>query len=211
MIFDMDDTLVHSRIDFQALSQWFIKELQKRNISPPLGEDLAQMSVSQMLQLAEAHDERAGTYHGLELWQKVEEAEMEGARRATVEADAQAVLAELKGRDFVLSIFTNNSSLVANKVLDRFSLDKYIDTVITRDEAKALKPDPTGLLMLKKRYQQQVKEMFFIGDSWIDGIAANRAQIPFIGFNCHEPRGVEMLHNVFSLPDLARLLEEVCL
>jgi len=139
----------------------------------------------------------------------VEEAEMEGALRATVEENAGEVLAEFKNKDYLLSIFTNNSSLVAKTVLERFYLASYIDKIVTRDEIKFLKPNPEGLLLLKKTFAKQVQKIFYIGDSWIDGLAANRAEIPFIGFNCSDPREIKMIQNVDSLTELAVYLAKI--
>ncbi|HHW06149.1 MAG TPA: HAD family hydrolase [Clostridia bacterium] len=204
----MDDTLVHSKIDFDTLGKWMRRELVDRGIARD-GRELAAMSVSQLLQLADLFDREHGTGHGAELWRKVEEAEMEGMARATVEDGAPGVLAELKARGFVLCILTNNTRLVATTVLRKFSLDQYIDTLMTREEVTRLKPDPEGLLRLKEKYREQVDRVFFVGDSWIDGLAANRAGIPFIGFNCLEPRDVEMVDNVSNLRELVRLLREI--
>lgn len=210
LIFDLDDTLVHSRIDFDTLGRWVREQLIKRGVAQSDDEKLATMSVSQMLHLTEAFDRKMGTQHGVELWRKVEEAEMEGALRATVEDGAPEVLSKLKDQGFILCILTNNSRLVATTVLEKFSLDKYIDTVMTRDEVTVLKPDPEGLLRLKQKYRSEVDKMFFIGDNWIDGVAANRAGIPFIGFNCLEPRDVDMVGNVSNLGELVKLLDEIC-
>lgn len=211
LIFDLDDTLVHSKIDFVKLGKWIREQMIGRQIIGNQHKELSSMSISQMLHLAKEYDSKKGTLHAGELWQKVEEAEREGALRATIEEDARKVLDGLKEKDYILGIFTNNSSLVAKTVLDRFSLTDFIDKTVTRDEVRFLKPDPEGLLLLKEKFEDQVNKMFFIGDSWIDGLAANRAQIPFIGFNCSEPRETRMLHNVFSLPELATYLDNICL
>ncbi|NLL19414.1 MAG: HAD family hydrolase [Clostridia bacterium] len=210
LIFDLDDTLVHSRIDFVTLGQWVRGELVRRGLTELPEAELVRMSVSQMLKLAEDYDGSQSTGHAAELWRKVEEAELAGAMRATVEDGAQAVLKSLKANGYLLSILTNNSRRVADTVLERFGLGTFIHTVMTRDEAKVLKPDPTGLLMLKDKYKDQVARMFYIGDAWIDGMAANRAGIPFIGFNCNDPRGISMVGNVSNLPELARLVEDIC-
>lgn len=209
LIFDLDDTLVHSKIDFDAIARWLRGELVARGIAREHPE-LAAMSVSQLLQLADLFDREHGTNHGAEFWSKIEEAEMEGMGRATVEEGAAEVLAELKARGFILCILTNNTRLVATTVLQKFALDRYIDTLVTREQVSMLKPDPEGLLRLKEKYEAQVDRMFFVGDSWIDGLAANRAGIPFIGFNCREPRDVEMVANVSNLRQLVKLLDEIC-
>ncbi|NLC77733.1 MAG: HAD family hydrolase [Clostridia bacterium] len=210
LIFDLDDTLVHSRIDFQTLGQWVREQVKSRKLTELSDEELSTMSVSQMLHLVEAFDRRRGTGHAPELWRKVEEAEMAGAMRATVEEGAQAVLQQLQEEGYLLTILTNNSRRVAETVLTRFSLLPYIDLVLTRDEVKVLKPDPTGLLMLKEKYKDRAARMFYIGDIWIDGAAANQAGIPFIGFNCSDPRNIRMVDNVSNLAELARLVEEIC-
>lgn len=209
LIFDLDDTLVHSKIDFETLARWIRRELVERGVVRDHLE-LETMSVSQLLQLADLFDREHGTSHGAEFWRKVEEAEMAGMARATVEEGAPVVLAELKARGFTLCILTNNTRLVATTVLQKFALDQYIETLVTREQVSRLKPDPEGLLRLKEQYREQVDRMFFIGDSWIDGLAANRAGIPFIGFNCREPRDVKMVANVSNLRELVKLLEEIC-
>ncbi len=209
LIFDLDDTLVHSKIDFARLGQWIREQIIAYQIVKPGGEGLDAMSVSQMLHLAQEHDVVHGTNYAKGLWKRVEDAEMEGVLRATVEENAQEILAELKNKDYLLSIFTNNSSLVAETVLEKFYLASYIDKVVTRDEVKYLKPNPEGLLLLKESFEKQVEKIFYIGDSWIDGLAANRAGIPFIGFNCLEPREIKMIKNISGLAELAVYLDKI--
>ena len=49
-----------------------------------------------------------------------------------------------------------------------------------------LKPEPDGLLKLRAEYSQIApNKWLFVGDSWVDGLAAMRVQMPFALYEGH--------------------------
>ncbi len=210
LIFDLDDTLVHSRMDFITLGRWIKEQILQKNLTRLSADELSTMSVSQMLKLVEEYDRVKGTSHGRDLWGKVEETEYQGMMQATVEAGAGEVLQELQARGFILTVLTNNSRKTADTVLRRFGLVDFFEQVVTRDEVEELKPHPAGILLIKNQYVSKVSSIYYIGDSWIDGEAAQAAGVSFIGFNLDREE-VPMVTHVSNLGELLDFFHQVSL
>lgn len=211
LIFDLDDTLVHSRMDFVTLGRWMRERIMEKNITELSAGELSTMSVSQMLKLVDDFDRAKGTSHGQELWEKVEETEYQGMMQATVEQGVDEVLQKLRERGFILAVLTNNSRKTADTVLQRFGLLDFFDEVVTRDEVEELKPHPAGISFIKNRYAARVSEIYYIGDNWIDGEAARAAGVPFIGFNLRGKKEVPMVAHVSKLEELLDFFPQVSL
>src|SRR4029077_14279185 len=89
----------------------------------------------------------------------------------------------------------SNARVVADYVLDRFALRPHLDLVVTRDDVRRLKPDPDGLRVVRERWPDAPR-IVVVGDSWVDGLAAQAAGVPFIAYRPDlaqmEERGVVM-------------------
>ncbi|MEO6907550.1 MAG: HAD-IA family hydrolase [Abditibacteriaceae bacterium] len=88
-------------------------------------------------------------------------------------------LSVLLSRGFKLAILTNNARAATIDVLDKFDLLGYFDLILSRDEVP-MKPNPDGILQAKSTFAAD--RVFHVGDAWLDGTAANRADVPFIAF-----------------------------
>ena len=80
---------------------------------------------------------------------------------------------------------------------------------VTRDEVP-MKPDPAGILHAMSTFEAPAARTVMIGDSWMDGVAAGRASVPFIGFRPHpgslDERGVAYWATIEQLAELVPLL-----
>ena len=127
---------------------------------------------------------------------------------ASVEDDAANVLRSLKSAGVGLAVLTNNARRAAAAALERFHLLHYLDVVLGRDDVSALKPSPAGLLHAVKILGPTSVAM--VGDASIDGIAANRAGVPFIAFRPTiadmDRRGVDRWATIHDLSEIATLL-----
>ena len=129
--------------------------------------------------------------------------------RATLEPFAREAVAAMKDLGFATAIWTNNDRVVADHVLGRFDLLAHLDLIVTRDEMRRLKPDPDGLRVVRERWPD-VPRIVVVGDSWVDGLAAQAAGVPFIAYRPDvaemERRGVIMAARIGSLLDLPAAL-----
>lgn len=146
------------------------------------------------------------------LWQIVLEEERIGMAQATVEPNTAEVLGALVRSGTRLTVLTNNARSAALTALDQFELLDYFDFVLARDDVPALKPSPEGLLEARRRFAGATR-LAMIGDASIDGLAANRADVPFIAFRPRvedlDRRGVVRWTTVTNLVELSALVHEL--
>jgi phosphoglycolate phosphatase len=205
IVFDFDNTLVHSRIDFAAIRREVFGLL--REAGHPRADDpgLARLSIGEIIDAGAAHD--AGVHD--EAWRIVLEYETAGMVAATIEEGARATLHRLRDLGFRLTVMTNNARPATLAALDLFDLRSAFDLVLTRDEVP-MKPDPLGIVRAMETYDVPADRTVMIGDSWLDGVAAARAGVPFVGFRPRpeilDERGVAYWTIVERLAHLIPLL-----
>jgi phosphoglycolate phosphatase-like HAD superfamily hydrolase len=173
-IFDLDHTLIRSSLDLPAMALDMRARLERAcGPLPPrpdryrVGELIAQCrrrapDVEDALwEIALAHERRA-----------LADARLEpGAREAVVGARAAG---------FATALWTNNAREVTATVLEHFALRDVLDAVVTRDDVRALKPDPDGWRVLRGTFGRAAAVV--VGDSWVDGVAAAAAGLPFVAY-----------------------------
>ena len=209
VVFDLDNTVVHSRIDFAGIRRDLIALLREHNVTHESDEALTRLSIGQIIALGEAHDATAGTALGPTAWRIVLEYERAGMREATVEDRAAESLASLREQGLRLAVLTNNARPATLDALDKFGLRAAFDLILTRDEV-AMKPDPAGLERARAAFDGVIRRTVMVGDSWLDGTAAQVAGVPFIAFRPRpgvlEERGVPFWRVVGRLDEIPPLL-----
>lgn len=151
IIFDLDGTLVDSRLDFAAI---------RHELDCPPGEDVLEFIDS----LPEKH--RAGAH------QVVLRHERAGAERAVWMPGAQACLARLVAAGIPVGILTRNAREIAELTLRR--LGASIETLLAREDAPP-KPSPDGLLHIARDWGQSPQQLAYVGDFRFDLEAARHA------------------------------------
>jgi HAD superfamily hydrolase (TIGR01549 family) len=191
LIFDLDNTVVHSRIDFSGIRRDLIAMLRAQGMFEPTDADLMRLSIGQLIELGEARDRSLG----IAAWRIVLAYEEAGMAAASVEEAAGQTLSALRSAGFHLAVLTNNARPATLAALEKFDLANAFDMVLTRDEVP-MKPDPTGLLLARRRFDGEAHRAAMIGDSWLDGSAAQDAGMPFIAFRPRpgvlEERGISV-------------------
>jgi HAD superfamily hydrolase (TIGR01549 family) len=92
-----------------------------------------------------------------------------------------------------LSIATNTHSELATEMLKKLGLLKYFDFVLGGDSVANGKPEPDLLLKTISLLKLDKKEAMFIGDTVWDKIAAQRANVYFIGFGIDGDKRIDKL------------------
>lgn len=189
VIFDFDNTLVDSRIDFDALRNSLIDLLES---SRPLAEPRGALMRAPIADLV-ARIGDSMPHLTARAWETIEAFEAAGLAGAVPVPNVHDVLADLTARGFRLALLTNNARTATQRVLAELGLSALVSVAVTRDEVPALKPDPSGIRLIMERAGPH-RTAFMVGDSWIDGQAAARAGIRFVGFGPRrrevEARGV---------------------
>jgi phosphoglycolate phosphatase len=206
VVFDLDNTLVHSRIDFAGIRTAIITRLVGVGAldQPPANPRIH--AIPEWLDIAAAYDSQLAA----ELWREVDRFEREGMVRGTVEVDARSTLDRLRAAGLNLAVLTNNSVGSAEAALDRFDLRAPFDLVLAREVVAALKPAGDGVLQAHTTLGRG--PTFVVGDSYIDGLAAQRAAVGarFVAFRANADdlaaRGVETWATAAALGDLPALI-----
>lgn len=183
LIFDFDNTLIMSNIDFLGVRHRLIDLLLEAG-------DVAQPRDALLpLALADIIGRAATPSLADRMWEIVRSAERQGLAGATLAAGTPEVLAALHGQGYRLGLLTNNAREMLAAPLQRFGMAPYFEVVSTRDDVTALKPAPDGIRHILARLAP-TRRAFMIGDAWIDAEAAHRAGIRFVGIGPHRA-GIE--------------------
>jgi phosphoglycolate phosphatase len=206
VVFDLDNTLVHSRIDFLGIRTAIIRRLLEVGAIEAAPVDPRVHAIPEWLEVAAAYDPRLAQ----ELWQIVDQFERDGMVHGTVEDDARQTLDRLQSSGHRLALLTNNSVGSAEAALDRFDLRAPFDLVLAREVVAALKPAGAGVAQAHAALGGG--PTFVVGDSYIDGLAAQRAEVGarFVAFRANAAdlaaRGVVTWASATALAELPSLL-----
>ncbi len=194
ILFDLDNTLIESRIDFPAVRRDLVEALGG-------GVDGSRLSIGELVALA-PEDDRA------RLWAMIERHEADGMRGAEAVAGAGEVLAALRARGHGIALLTNNGRQATLEALGRLGLEAAFDLVIARDDAPRMKPDASGIEEIRVRLGRDAP-CVLVGDSWLDGLAAARAGISFVAYRPRreslDAHGIVPAHTIEDLRDLLNL------
>jgi len=202
-VFDLDHTLVSSPLDLRAVAREMESFVRARGVAlPPRDHRWSAPELFDLVRRDAAHLTEEALASPIAH-------ERRAMEEATLEPFAAEALAALKELGFALAVWTNNDRVVADFVLSRFDLAPHLDLVVTRDDVARLKPDPDGLRVVRARWPM-ASSIVVVGDSWVDGLAAQAGRVPFIAYRGDaaelEARGVTVAARISSLLDLPAAL-----
>jgi len=210
VIFDMDNTLLASRIDYAAMKADTHRYLAALGVLPD-EMDLAAHTTGTLIAEAMATGRmRDAWIRGM--WDVVTAHEVAGMRDARLEPGVAELLETLCGA-VRLAVVTNNARAAAEEALGRVGILHRFDCLIAREQMAAVKPAPDGFLAVLGRYPHiAATEWLAVGDSWIDGAAARAAGIRFAAYRSDpdvlERHGVvpdAVLTDIRELADVLRI------
>jgi phosphoglycolate phosphatase len=178
-VFDLDHTLVHTPLDLAAMALDMRATLERRCGPLPARPD--RYRVGELIQWCQTNSpdvEKA-------LWEIALEHERRAMAIATLESGARQAIEGARAAGFATAVWTNNAREITTGALDRFELGPVLDLVVTRDEMRALKPDPDGWRVILGHFGP-ARDAVVVGDSWVDGVAAQAAGVPFIAYRAKD-------------------------
>lgn len=155
IIFDLDGTLVDTRLDFTLLCQ---------RLGWPVGTPI----LEHLATLTDPAEYAVAT-------QIIEQFELEGAEQASWMPGAAELLRQLQQQKIPTAILTRNIKSATELCMKKLQFS--VDIVLTREDC-APKPDPEGLLKIANHWQRDCRELLFIGDYVFDLQTAARAGMP---------------------------------
>lgn len=151
VVFDLDDTLVASNIDFAGI---------RKQVGVPLEQGI--------IEYIETLQGEARTVAENILLA----AEWLGAKQATWMPNARQLVDALNQYEVPLAILTRNAGDIAQAMIDRLNIP--IQRLIAREDS-APKPSPDGLLIIANEWQLKPASIVYVGDFQYDIEAADAA------------------------------------
>ena len=176
---DLDHTLVNTPLDLAAMAVDMRALLETRCGPLPTRPD--RYRVGELIQWCQSNAPDVEK----PLWELALDHERRAMRVATLEAGAREAVEGARAAGYVTVVWTNNARDITAEALERFDLRGVLDLVVTRDEMRALKPDPDGWRVIVERFGAP-RAAVVVGDSWVDGVAAGAAGIPFVAYRAKE-------------------------
>jgi phosphoglycolate phosphatase len=197
-VFDLDHTLVRSPLDLPAM------RAELRDLAARCGCPLPDAALRWTVQQTITGIEALAPHMGATCWELVLDHERRSLAAAHCEPGAREALEALRATGVPVAVWTNNTRATTEIALEQCGLQEFFTLLVTRDEA-ALKPDPDGLRVLRAAYP--AAPIWVVGDSWVDGAAAQAGGVPFIAYGAdpEELRRREVvarliIHDLRTLP-----------
>ncbi|HHV95533.1 MAG TPA: HAD family hydrolase [Clostridiaceae bacterium] len=184
IIFDMDNTLLQSKINFAAMKKDTYDYIVKLGLLPENSE-LLNLTTAKIIERAlESATKKGKMTEELkkEIWSIPTKYEVLGMEKAPLEPGVEDLIKALYGK-FLLVVVTNNSVEAAIRAFRDNNIYQYFDLIVGREMVKSLKPSPDGFIYVLERYKTiSPDEWLSVGDAWLDGKASIDVGIKFISY-----------------------------
>jgi len=183
IIFDMDNTILQSRINFLGMKEAIYHLLLENQLCEPELE-WNSYTASQLIEMGRQSGKVTEKIEE-EVWRTVTAFEKEGMHGAKLEDHVPEVLSHLHNRCHLV-VLTNNSCAAAVEALEQTGIAGYFDEIVGREQMTELKPSPAGIHYILNKYPAvPTSHWTMVGDSWIDGRAAQDGQVIFIAYKAN--------------------------
>lgn len=182
VVFDCDGTLVSQAIDYKAVRETVAELLRRHGVPGALlsPSDGVMVMLRRSVEYLSARGVPVDPVVS-EVDRVVEAFELEAASKTNLIPGAVELLAFLKERGFKLGLFTLNKRPAMMLVARRFNLDRFMDAMVSRDDAPAPKPDPRHLAAVLSKLSVEARETVVVGDHPVDVECAVKAGAAAIG------------------------------
>jgi HAD superfamily hydrolase (TIGR01549 family) len=220
VILDLDGTLAHFNLDFKALRADVRSHLIRAGV--PTSVLTVNESIFEMLKKSEIFFKNGDKTNSAKVFDKIrtqalaiaEKYEMEAATTTSLQTGAVEMLKELKAMSLKIGLCTTNSEKAAKYILQRFKIEDYFKTIVSRDKVKYVKPHTEQFELALKALSAKAQGTVIVGDSVVDMQSAKELKAIAVGI----PTGTATLEQlkkassnfiITSLSDLPMLIKEI--
>jgi phosphoglycolate phosphatase len=182
-VFDLDHTLIQTPLDLAAMAADMRALIEAA--TGPLPYRRERYRVGELVAYCRT---QAPTLEAA-AWDLALEHERRAMKVATLEAGALEAVAGARRAGFATALWTNNARTLTLPALERLGLAQELELVVTRDDMRALKPDPDGWRVIASHFKERLADgspAVVVGDSWVDGVAAAKAGVPFVAYRARQ-------------------------
>jgi beta-phosphoglucomutase-like phosphatase (HAD superfamily) len=182
-VFDLDHTLIRTPLDLAAMAADMRALIEAA--TGPLPYRRERYRVGELIAYCRT---QAPTLEAA-AWDLALAHERLAMQVATLEAGALEALAGARRAGFATALWTNNARALTLPALERLGLAAELELVVTRDDMRALKPDPDGWRVIASHFKERLADgapVVVVGDSWVDGVAAAKAGVPFVAYRARQ-------------------------
>ena len=196
IVWDLDGTLIHFKIDYLRARKIAIKMLKGHGVPRHLL--TVNISILENMKFARGFFEKEGFSKDRidtiieEIDGEINKIEYEAAIDAKMINGIDQVLEFAKTKNLKQAIFTFNTTKNAEISLSKVKLLHYFDIIVGRDNISNLKPHPDHLTHICKELKVKPNEILVIGDTIRDIEAAINVNAHSIAINT-KFTGIEML------------------
>jgi HAD superfamily hydrolase (TIGR01549 family) len=184
VIFDLDDTLVLSTVDFPKFKRLVVERLAS------WGEDVSLYSLNETIVVivnryegrlrAQGAEEDLVGRRLSELDQIMDCVEMEHVDESAAIQGAPGLLRYLRAKGVKIGVLTRGCQAYATTALRRTGMLELVDAIECRNSETKPKPDPEAYVRLVKALGVKKDRTLFVGDHPIDAQCARNAGVPFL-------------------------------
>ncbi len=184
VVFDLDDTLVLSTVDYAKFKRQVIERIGSR------GDDTSIYSPNETIVTIVSRYEERLRKAGLpapeirartaELDKIMDEVELEKVGETRAIPGAIRLLEGLRARGLKIGVLTRGCEKYASGALRTTGLLELVDEIECRSSVTPAKPNPAAYFRLVERLHVKKEDTVFVGDHPIDGQCAKNAGVSFI-------------------------------
>ncbi|OGS44589.1 MAG: hypothetical protein A3K76_00405 [Euryarchaeota archaeon RBG_13_57_23] len=212
VIFDLDDTLVESTVNYGKFKSLVIERLiswgQDRQSYSPDETIVAILSRYEQRMNASGMSQKELDSRMAELDRIMDEVEMEHVAETKAIKGAGKLLRMLRSRGVKIGILTRGCEGYAEAALEVTGMLDSVDSIECRNSKTKAKPNPESYLRLVHALGVQKDETMFVGDHPIDAQCAANAGVPFVAVRTGEVPD-EILREVGCLEVFADVSEMI--
>ncbi len=181
VVFDLDNTLVDSGVDFREMRRRLIQYIKSQR---PETEGIDESKTT--FQLIEAFrtgvtDKRELSDHMAKIHRIMDQVEMESVARTRPLGDVRGVLSELKEMGIKIGLLTRSCERYTEAAIRSIGCLEALDAMACRNPNEPAKPDPCSLVNLARKLGVRPSSIIVVGDHVMDGECARSAGALFAG------------------------------
>jgi HAD superfamily hydrolase (TIGR01549 family) len=184
VVFDLDDTLVESTVNFPKFKGLVIDRIvqygEERKDFSPTETVVATINRYEAKMRTKKIPNEEIKRRLAELDKIMDSVELERVSETKAYEGALALLELLRAKGIKIGILTRGCEEYARRALGNTGLSSFVDALECRNSETKPKPDPEAYLKLVTALGVTKDETIFIGDHPLDALCAANAGVPFI-------------------------------